>query len=150
LINFRHGTVYLDFSRKAASAEEAVISAIQAVESIPAKATVISILPDDLVTEADIAKRLKRSRQTISLWVKRARRQQKPFPNPISRLSDKSPMWRWFEVVEWLYCQRLVRNKQLLNLAKFIEHLNAVLGERDPGVRAYRRDILNRLRKQPH
>ena len=70
-----------------------------------------------------------------------------PFPNPVSKLSDKSPMWRWFEVVEWLYCQHLIRDKKMLQFAKFIGHINAVLGERDPEIRAYRHNILSQLQK---
>lgn len=147
LINFRGGTVYLDFCREATSFEEAVISAIQAVESIPAMPQVMSILPDDLVTETDIAKRLGKSRQTVSLWVKRERRQTHPFPNPVSKLSDRSPMWRWFDVVEWLYQNHVVRDKKLVDSAKFIEHINVVLGERDPEIQAYRHHLLDRLKR---
>ena len=147
LINFRNGTVYLDFCRDAHSFDEAVISAIQAVESISAGAKVISILPDDLVTEAEIAKRLKKSRQIVSLWVKRERREATPFPNPVSRLSYKSPMWRWFDVVQWLDQQALIQDKKLLLSAKFIENLNAVLGERDPEIRDYRHHILAQLQR---
>ena len=147
LINFRSGTVYLDFSREANAIDEVIISAIQAVESIPARAKVISILPDDLVTEAEIACRLKKTRQAVSLWVKKARRQDKPFPKPVSGLSGKSPLWRWGEVVQWLYSHQLIRDKKMVEAAQFIEHANAVLGERDPKIKAYRHNILNQLQQ---
>src|SRR3990167_587472 len=147
LINFRNGTVYLDFSRKSTSIEESIISAIQAGERVAAGPKVISILPDDLVTEAEIAHRLKKTRQAVSLWVKKARRQENPFPNPVSGLSDKSPMWRWGEVVQWLHVHRLIKDKKILDSATFIEHANAVLGERDPKIKAYRHNILNRLQQ---
>ncbi len=90
LINFRYGTVYLDFTREAESLEDAVISAIKAIENSKLNAKVSNILPDELVNEADIAKRLDKSRQVVSLWVKKERRQKKPFPGPILKLSDKS------------------------------------------------------------
>ncbi len=147
LLHVRQGTVYLDFSRQAASVEDAIISAIQSVESLAIGVTVISILPDGLVTEAEIAKRLKKSRQSVSLWVNQARRQTLPFPKPVAGLSDKSLTWRWFEVVQWLYQQRLIDDKALLDTAKLIENINAVLGERDPTVQAYRHHILNRLQR---
>ena len=57
-------------------------------------------------------------------------------------------MWRWFEVVEWLYYQKLIKDDRLLNFAKLIEHINAVLGERDPEVQAYRHHILEKLQQQ--
>jgi len=147
LINFRNGTVYLDFCREAASLEDAVISAIQAVESIPVKPTVISILPDDLVTETEIAKRLGKSRQTVSLWIKRERRQDKPFPNPISKLTEKSPMWRWYDVVQWLDQQQMIEDSAIVDSAKLLEHLNAVLDEREPEVKKYRHNLLRRLQQ---
>ena len=145
LINFRNGTVYIDFNREDASIEEAVITAIKQIESIPARARVISILPDDFVSESEIARRLNQNKQTVSLWVKRERRQKLPFPNPILKLSEKSPLWRWHEVINWLHQQELLQDKSLVESAKFISHINAVLGERDPHIKKYRHDILNRL-----
>lgn len=145
LINFRSGTVYLDFNRQASSLEEAVISAIKNVESNPLSAKVISILPDDLVSESEIAARINKSRQTVSLWVKRERRQNDPFPNPVFRLSDKSPLWRWYDVTKWLFQQNLIEDKELVESAMFIENINAVLGERDQTIKKYRHQILNKL-----
>lgn len=145
LINFRNGTVYLDFSREATSIDEAVISAIKSVENSKLGAKVISILPDDLVSESEIAKRLDTNRQTVSLWVKRERRQAIPFPNPISKLTEKSPMWRWYDVVKWLHQNELIKDQKVVDLAMFIENINAVLGERDPEVQQYRHQILTKL-----
>jgi hypothetical protein len=146
LINFRNGTVYLDFNREAPSAEDAVISAIKDVEKSTLGAKVISILPDDQVNAAEIAKRLNKSRQIVSLWVKRERRQGLPFPNPVSKLTDTSPMWRWYDVVDWLYQNQLIKDQKVVDFAKFIENINAVLGERDPKVQEYRHQILQKLK----
>lgn len=146
LINFRNGTVYLDFNREATSVDEAVISAIKSVENSKLGAKVISILPDDLVSESEITKRLDTNRQTVSLWVKRERRQEIPFPNPISKLTEKSPLWRWYEVVKWLHQNKLMKNQKVVDLALFIENINAVLGERDPEIQQYRHQILKKLK----
>jgi hypothetical protein len=146
LINFRNGTVYLDFNRQASSVEDAIISAIKNIEDSELNAKVISILPDDLVGIAEIANRLNKSRQTVSLWVNRARRQEQPFPHPVSKLSDKSPMWRWYDVVNWLFQQKLINDSKLVDSAKFIENINAVLNERDPEIKKYRHYILNKLK----
>lgn len=145
LINFRNGTVYLDFHRESESLEDAVISAIKDVESTSLNAKVISILPDDLVSETEIAARLNKSRQTVSLWVKRERRQDTPFPNPVSRLSDKSPLWRWYDVTKWLFQQHMIKDMEIVESAMFIENINAVLGERDQNIKKYRHHILNKL-----
>ncbi|MDF1761370.1 MAG: hypothetical protein P1U40_12625 [Coxiellaceae bacterium] len=146
LIYFRNGTVLLDFSRQSSSLEKAVLSAIKAIESIPAGAQVISMSPDALVTEAEIAKRLNKPRQSVSLWAKRVRRQAIPFPNPISGLADKSPMWRWLDVVKWLHQQQLVDDITMLESARFVESLNAVLTARDSDTQAHRQHILQQLK----
>lgn len=112
LVNFRDGTVYLDFDRKAASLEKAVVSAIRQVEMTGIM--VASVAPEDLVSESDIAKRLQMKRQAVSLWIKGARRKENPFPKPIMKLSDRSPFWKWRFVVEWLYKNRIVEDKNLI------------------------------------
>src|SRR5436189_5562260 len=81
LINYRGSVVYLDFTRKAKSFKEAVISAIKDTESSVIFTEVANIAPGDLVTESEIAKRLNKPRQTVSLWINKARR--KSFPNPV-------------------------------------------------------------------
>ncbi len=82
----------------------------------------------------------------MSLWVKRERRQEIPFPNPISKLTQKSPMWRWYEVVKWLHQNKLMKDQKVVDLAMFIENINAVLGERDPDIQQYRHQILKKLK----
>lgn len=147
LINFRNGTVYLDFQRAGRSLEDTVISAINHIEGSRLNARVISILPDNLVSESEIAARLNKPRQTISLWVKKERRKNTHFPNPVSRLSDKSPLWRWHEVVQWLFQQKIIKDSHIVDSAKFIENINAVLGARDQKIQEYRHHILNKLKE---
>src|SRR6266550_1785945 len=66
LINFRSGAVYLDFDREASTLKDAVTSAIRDVHSASIDATVMSVAPENLVTEAEIAKRLNKTRQAVS------------------------------------------------------------------------------------
>lgn len=146
LINFRNGTVYLDFDREESSLVNAVLSAIRDVEGCGIGAKVIRILPDDLVSISDIAKRLNKGRQLVSLWVNRERRQQgAPFPPPVLKLSEKSPMWRWYLVAKWLNDQNIVQDLKMVEYAKFLENLNAILDERDPEIKRYRHEILDKL-----
>lgn len=139
LINFRNGTVYLEFDRNAASLKDAVISAIKAVENARIGATVVNVAPENWVTLSEIAKRTGRGRQTISLWSQEKRRGS--FPKPIMKLSDASPLWNWREIAEWLYQQELLDKNEEIEKARFFEAMNVFLEERDPKVRAIKREL---------
>ncbi len=143
LIHFRHGAVYLDFDRKAVSLEEAVISAIREVKSASVDAHVLSVAPENLVTESEIAKRLNKSRQLVSLWIKGERRQS--FPHPVMRLAHKSALWKWSEVATWAYQCKMIDNKELLDNALFLEHIHAVLEECDKKTRDIRHGLLRKI-----
>ena len=144
LINFRNGTVYLDFDRKGHSLEEAVIDAIKAVESASIGALVTHVAPEDWVTETEVAKRIPCKRQTISLWCHEQRRKANPFPKPVMKLANRSPFWKWCEIAEWLYLNNLT-DKQTVENAKFLENLNAVLDERDPDIKKLRMRLLKEI-----
>ncbi len=145
LINFRNGTVYLDFDREAETLEDAIISAIKDVESSSLNATVVHVGPDEWVSETDIANRLERKRQLVSLWVKGERRVKVPFPSPTMKLSAKSPLWRWSEVTLWLYETGLIDNHDLVYEAKFIENINSALEERNKADRKKRHELLRKI-----
>jgi len=143
LINYRNGAVYLEFDREASSLEDAVVSAIKNVKSASIDAEVASVAPENLVTESEIAKRLNVGRQTVSLWIKGERR--KGFPPPIMRLSQKSPLWQWNEVVVWLFKNNIVNDRQMLDSALFFANINAALGELDKNARDMRHHLLERI-----
>ncbi len=146
LINFRSNAVYLDFDREASTLEEAVISAIKDVHSSINDAEVASVAPENLVTESEIAKRLGKSRQVVSLWIKGERR--KSFPYPVMRLAEKSPLWNWSEVVNWLFENKIIDDKELVENALFLANINAVLEERDNKTREIRHSLLERISLQ--
>jgi len=127
------------------SFEDAVIEAIKDTESAELGALVINVAPDNLVSESEIAKRLDLKRQAVSLWVRGVRRKQNPFPKPVMKLSEKSPLWRWSEVVQWLYKNNQIKDPQIVSDALFIENINAVLEERDGNIRKSRRTLLKKL-----
>lgn len=135
LINFRSGTVYLDFDREATSFAQAVIQAIQDVESSTIHAIVTSVAPDILVTESDVAKRLHIKRQTVSLWINGSRRKKPLFPKPVMRLSDRSPMWKWSEVTVWLDQHDLISDKEIIENAILIDCFNFVLEKRNTPIK---------------
>lgn len=146
LINFRNKTVYLDFDRKANSLEEAVLSAIRDVESSSIKPVVANVAPEDMVTESEIAKRLSVKRQTVSLWIKGERRQ--AFPKPVMKLAEKSPFWKWREVVKWLFDNKVIATitEEEVRNALFFETLNIVLEERDAVIKETRSGLMKKIR----
>ncbi|OGO92835.1 MAG: hypothetical protein A3F10_04630 [Coxiella sp. RIFCSPHIGHO2_12_FULL_42_15] len=150
LINFRNGAVYLDFNREATTLEEAVLNAIKDVESSSIGAIVATVAPEDLVTESEVAKRLHVKRQAVSLWMKGERRKTHSFPKPIMKLGDRSPLWKWCEIVEWLYQNRLIEEKKLLENATFLENINSILADRNAIDRKSRQSLLKKFKNSSH
>lgn len=125
-----------------AHSQFAVMSAIKNIESSPFGKIVINVAPEDWVTESEIAKRTSNSRQIVSLGTKDKRR--KLFPKPIMKLSSRSPFWKWREIAEWLYKNKLI-DKQEVEKAEFLEDINVVLEERDPKIRIARQRLLEEM-----
>jgi hypothetical protein len=93
------GVNYGEFDREAPSFARAVASAIADVESVE-DLKVRRVEPDDLVTAAEIAARLQRSRESIRLIIAGQRRRG-DFPAPISHARQRNRLWRWSEVARW-------------------------------------------------
>src|SRR3990167_1305682 len=142
LINFRNGAVYLEFDRESTSFEKAVFSAIKQVEKTSLKIKVVNVAPDDYVTESDVAKRLHIKRQAVSLWFNGKRHSKTDFPSPVMKLTEKSPLWRWSDIVKWLYQQKKITEAEILDRAHFIESLNVALLERDTIIHRYKQKIV--------
>ena len=143
LINFRNDAVYLEFDREAMNLEDAVVSAIKDVKSASIEIDVSCVSPENLVTEAEIAKRINKSRQTISLWIKGERRED--FPSPVMRLSEKSPLWRWDEVAVWLYSNKIIKDKAIVDDAIFFVNINAAISELDKKNKQIRHRLIKRM-----
>lgn len=93
------GAGFADFRRRAPSLLHAIRSAIKDIESVPGL-RVVRIEPEDLVTMAEIARRLGRSRESVRLLVA-GDRGRGGFPPPVSRVRERSPLWRWSDVAAW-------------------------------------------------
>jgi predicted DNA-binding transcriptional regulator AlpA len=98
LLGSRDGVVFLDFDREAPSFREAMLRAIADVGR--AGYGVARVEPDDLVTAAEIARRLGRSRESVRQHIV-GLRGAGGFPAPVSSLKGRSPLWRWAEVAAW-------------------------------------------------
>ena len=94
------GAGYGEFMREAPSFADAVLSAAHQVESVRSL-RVRRVEPDDIVTMAEIADRLERTRESVRLLIA-GKRGKGGFPAPISHSRDRGRLWRWSDVAEWL------------------------------------------------
>jgi len=120
------GAGYGDFIREAPSFGEAIRTAIENVESIGGL-KVVRVEPDDLVTMAEIAERLERSRESVRLLIA-GRRGPGGFPSPASHLRARSRWWRWSEVAAWADANALPVDRESASL---IAAINAILTLRE-------------------
>lgn len=121
LLYFREQTAYLDFEREGESFEAAILSAILQVES--AGLPVSSVEPGDLVTAAEIARRLGRSKESVRLLISGARGKG-TFPIPVAGVTSKTKIWRWTEVLDWMALHKKLSDKQLIQQAYTIRNFN--------------------------
>ncbi len=136
------GVQYGDVDREAPTLADAIGSAIIDVESVPGL-RVLRVEPDDLVTAAEIAQRLGRSRESVRLLIagKRGRSQ---FPAPVSHLRSRNRLWRWADVAAWAGAE-----PAQVTRAQLIAALNAALELRNgsPCLPERARSLVDSLRR---
>lgn len=120
----KNQVVYIDFDRDAESLEEALISAINDIES--AGFHVFRAEPSDLVTSAEISRRAKRSRQSVAQIIK-GKRGKGGFPIPVAGVTGKTSVWSWAEVSNWLLKEEKIDNPFLVKKAEVIRDINETL-----------------------
>lgn len=133
LVGMRSGVVYLDFDREAPDLQSALLSAIRDVESAGVGAKVAFVEPGDLVTAAEIARRVGKSRESVRLWIE-GERGAGNFPLPRAGVSGKTLLWSWLDVAGWLLEHEKI-DAQEYQQAEIIYTLNKVLEELKPGRR---------------
>ena len=122
-ISFQKGHVIVDFAREAETVDEAVASAVAAVEAAGAK--VDRVEPDPLVSLSEIAARTGMSRAAMTQYSKGQRG--KAFPAPVARVTSDSPLWDWVMVSEWLLKQEKV-SPEVVATARVVKAANEVIG----------------------
>lgn len=115
------GVGYGEFLREAPSFAAAVLSAIDQVESIHGL-RVMRVEPDDIVTMAEIADRLDRTRESVRLLIT-GQRGPGGFPRPMSHSRARGRLWRWSDVADWLG----QLDPEQRESAHFVAALNAAL-----------------------
>jgi hypothetical protein len=93
------GEVVVSLAREADTFADALLSAIQQLESVPG-VRVLSVASDELVNAADIAHRTSRTRSSIAMLIS-GTRGKGDFPAPAVRHSGGNPLWRWSEIESW-------------------------------------------------
>ena len=88
-----------DFTRRAPTLLDAITTAIRDVESVP-PLRVVRVENEDLLTMAEIARRLGRTRESVRLLVE-GKRGKGGFPAPESG-TGKWRFWRWSDILAWL------------------------------------------------
>lgn len=107
-ISVRAGRVFLTFSRNATTMKEAILSAIRNVQEANIGARVLRVDSCNLVTQAEIARKIGRSRQLVSQYITGARGPG-GFPAPACDITDGAPLWYWCEVAYWLWQNDMVK-----------------------------------------
>lgn len=120
----KNQVVYIEFDRDADSLEEAVVSAINDVES--AGFQVARVEPSDLVTSAEISRRANRSRQSVAQIIK-GKRGKGGFPIPVAGVTSKTSVWSWAEVSNWLLKEEKIDDLFLIKKAEVIRDVNETL-----------------------
>lgn len=122
----RQGAFYADFDRDADSLPDAVMSAIENLEST-GEVFVLRVEPEEMVNAATIASRLGKSREGIRLWAMGARGPG-DFPEPRFYLGESShPIWTWSSVIAWHARYRGEVETEAVRDAGFLAYVNAIL-----------------------
>lgn len=107
-LSIQYGLLYIEFSRSAPSIKDAIVSAVRDVTAAGIGARVVRVDDCNLVTPAEIARRIGRSRQMVHQYMTGARGPG-GFPPPACHLTDRAPLWQWCAVSHWLASNGLVR-----------------------------------------
>ena len=104
------GRIYLTFTRQAPTLREAILNAIADIDRANICAQVLRVDDCNLVTQADIARKIGRTRSLVNQYVSGARGPGR-FPAPVCGLSDDTPLWQWCEVAYWLRQNDMISEK---------------------------------------
>ena len=124
VISSYNKTLYLDFDREADCYEQAIMSAIKDIESIP-HLKVASVDAGDYVGLSDAAELADITRSALSNYNKGIRGNGQ-FPAPILRITNKNPVWRWSDIASWLSANGKIE-QELVDNARTVEAINMAL-----------------------
>ncbi len=123
--SLRFGRVYLTFSRSAPSLRQALLGAIRDVRRAAIGASVLRVDTCNLVTQAEIARRIARSRQLVHQYIT-GQRGPGGFPPPCCQISEGTPLWAWCEVAYWLRQNNMIKEEEVID-AQAVDLINCLL-----------------------
>jgi hypothetical protein len=124
-ISVRSGRIFLTFTRESVSIRNAILSAIRNVRDAAIGADVLRVDDCNLVTQADIARKIGRHRQVVHQFIT-GTRGPGGFPAPSCQIDDSSVLWRWCEVAHWLWQNGMLK-ENALRAAEDVDTINSVL-----------------------
>lgn len=116
----------IEFQREAATFPKAVMSAIHQIESVGG-CRAVRIGQDDLVSLAEIGRRIGKTRESIRLLAS-GDRGPGNFPRPAQHVTSQQ-LWSWAEVSAWLFEHGRI-TRRLVAESQFLRALNAALEAR--------------------
>ena len=145
ILAFRKSIAYLEFDRRAANLEGAILSSVRDVERADSRITVVRVEPGDLVNASEIARRIQVTREYVRLLVQ-GQRGEGDFPAPQSGITGKTLVWSWAEVLRWMSQHAMLEDKSLVDAAVTIRDMNDALEVRkDPEIMDRRLKYLREL-----
>jgi len=111
-LSIQYGFLYMEFSRTAPSLKDAILGAIRDVRKANIGADVWRVDECNLVTPAEIARRIGRSRQLVHQYMT-GKRGPGGFPAPECNLTDGAPLWDWCAISYWLWQNDMIRPEVL-------------------------------------
>ena len=124
-ISVRAGRVYVTFSRMASSMRDAILSAITDFKTSTRSTAILRVDECNLVTQAEIARKIDRSRQLVHQYI-RGDRGPGRFPPPVCDIVDGTPLYYWCEVAYWLWENNMI-TENVLREAQDVAIINSVL-----------------------
>lgn len=124
-LSLQYGSVAMEFSRSALTLKDAILSAIRDVRKAGIGADVWRVDACELVSPAEIARRIKRSRQLVHQYMT-GKRGPGGFPAPECNLTDGQPLWSWCAVSYWLSQNDMIRLEELRD-AEIVAAINNAL-----------------------
>lgn len=125
--------MYIEFERKAASLDAAIIQAIKDIESTPGYNLIVTSVEGDLVSLGEAAEATGVKKSTLSKY-KKGTFGGGGFPAPARKANKKDPLWRLWDIADWLYAKGKVSDT-MLSTAKTLSLINGALENR-----RYKRD----------
>src|SRR5262249_1311373 len=102
------GRIFLTFSRTAPTMKEAILSAIGAIQQANIGARVLRVDSCNLITQAEIARKIGRTRQLVSQYIA-GTRAPGGFPPPACNITGGVPSWYGCECALWLWQNDMIK-----------------------------------------